>query len=234
MRFDVVTLFPEMFERFADLGVVGRGVRDHTIDLRFRNPREFGTGKHKNVDDTPYGGGAGMVMRVDCMVACMEAMDEDAPLGLRARRVLMSPQGQRLTQAKVRALAEEPALMLVCGRYEGVDHRVHAYIDEELSLGDFVLSGGEIAAMAVIDAVARFVPGVLGNAESLVEESHSPETGGLLEYPQYTRPASFRGVDVPEVLSSGNHAKIAAWRRARAIERTAELRATRDDEGTTS
>lgn len=233
MRFDVVSLFPEMFEGFADLGVVGRGVRADALGLRFRSPREFGTGKHKSVDDTPYGGGAGMVMRVDCMVACMEAMDADAPKGLRARRLLMSPQGSRLTQTKVRALAEEPALMLVCGRYEGVDHRVRAYVDEELSLGDFVLSGGEIAAMAIIDAVARLLPGVLGNVASLAEESHSPETGGLLEYPQYTRPLSFRGSEVPEVLSSGNHAKIAAWRRERALERTAELRA-REEEGPAS
>lgn len=220
MRFDVVTLFPEMFDRFAELGVVGRAAQGDALTLRFRNPREFGHGKHNNVDDTPYGGGAGMVMRVDCVVAAMEAMDADAPDGRVARRLLMSPQGQRLDQALVHELAQEPALMLVCGRYEGIDHRVRAHIDREVSLGDFVLSGGELAAMAVIDAVSRCVPGVLGNPDSLLEESHSPATGGLIEYPHYTRPASFRGVDVPEVLLSGNHQRIAAWRKEQALARS--------------
>jgi tRNA (guanine37-N1)-methyltransferase len=228
MRFDVVTLFPEMFEGFAALGVVGRAIASGAIALRFRSPREFGHGKHRSVDDTPYGGGAGMVMRVDCLVASMEAMDADAPNGVRARRILLSPQGPRLDQGKVHALAGQAAVMLLCGRYEGVDHRVRAYVDEELSLGDFVLSGGELAAMAVIDAASRCVPGVLGNPESLGEESHSPATGGLIEYPHYTRPATFRGADVPEVLLSGNHARIAAWREARAAERTRELRASEE------
>ena len=220
MRFDVVTLFPEKFDRFAELGVVGRAAQGEAIDLRFRNPREFGHGKHHNVDDTPYGGGAGMVMRVDCVVAAMEAMDADAPQQQVARRLLMSPQGRRLDQAMVHELAREPALMLVCGRYEGIDHRVRAYIDREVSLGDFVLSGGELAAMAIIDAVSRCVPGVLGNPDSLLEESHSPATGGLIEYPHYTRPASFRGADVPDVLLSGNHQRIADWRKEQALVRS--------------
>ncbi len=220
MRFDVVTLFPEMFERFLELGVVGRAVKDGAVSLRFRSPREFGLGRHKSVDDTPYGGGAGMVMRVDCLVACMEAMDADAPALVSARRVLLSPQGARFDQRRAHALVSEPAVMLLCGRYEGVDERVRSHVHEELSLGDFVLSGGELAAMVVVDAVARLLPGVLGNAASLDEESHSPTTGGLLEYPHYTRPVSFRGEAVPEVLLSGNHAHIAAWRREQARART--------------
>jgi tRNA (guanine37-N1)-methyltransferase len=224
MRFDVVTLFPEMFEGFASLGVVGRALRDEALELRFHSPRAFGLGKHHSVDDTPYGGGAGMVMRVDCVVQSMEALDETAPDGVVARRVLLSPQGARLDQRKVHALAKEPALMLVCGRYEGIDHRVRDYIAEEVSLGDFVLSGGELAAMALIDAVSRCVPGVLGNPESLVEESHSPASGGQIEYPHYTRPVSFRGANVPDVLVSGNHAKISQWRQERSLERTKQLR----------
>jgi tRNA (guanine37-N1)-methyltransferase len=170
-----------------------------------------------------------MVMRVDCIVACLEALDADAPEGtdgeaLRGHRVLLSPQGQVLDQRKVHELARRPALTLVCGRYEGVDERVRDWVDEELSLGDFVLSGGEIAAMALIDACARLQPGVLGNLDSLAVESHSPATGGLLEHPHYTRPAEFRGALVPEVLQSGNHAAIEAWRRQQAEARTAARR----------
>lgn len=218
MRFDVVTLFPEMFTAFAELGVVGRAVHDGRLTLRCRSPREFGHGKHKNVDDTPYGGGAGMVMRVDCLVACMEALDADAPAAPPARRILLTPQGARFGQEKAAALAGHEALMFVCGRYEGMDHRVRQHVSEELSIGDFVLSGGELAAMVVMDAVSRHVPGVLGNADSLAEESHA--VAGRIEYPQYTRPAEFRGSSVPDVLLSGNHAKIAAWRRERAEERS--------------
>jgi len=229
MRFDVVTLLPELFERFAELGVVGRALGSGQLQLRLRSPREFGLGKHRSVDDTPYGGGAGMVMRVDCIVACLEALDADAPRDgdgtpLCGYRVLLSPQGAALDQARVQDLAARPALTLVCGRYEGVDERVRSYVDEEISIGDFVLSGGEVAAMALIDACARTVPGVLGNASSLSEESHSPATGGLLEYPQYTRPVEYRGVRVPQVLQDGNHAKIATWRREQALERTARRR----------
>jgi len=216
MRVDVVTLFPEMFRAFGELGVVGRAIADGQIVLRCRSPRDFGVGKHRNVDDTPYGGGAGMVMRVDCLVACLEALDEGqtAP----GHRVLLSPQGQRFDQAAARRLAGLEGLTLICGRYEGFDERVRDYVHEELSLGDFVLSGGELAAMAVIDASARHLPGVLGNPDSLREESHGDE--GRLEYPHYTRPAEYRGAAVPEVLLSGNHAKIDAWRRAQSDART--------------
>lgn len=220
MRVDVVTLFPELFDTFLKTSFVGRGVAGGQLEVRLRSPREFGLGKHKSVDDTPYGGGSGMVMRVDVLVACMEALDAEAEAAgkPRARRVLLTPQGAPFAQPRAVALAAEPAVMLVCGRYEGFDERVRSFVDEELSLGDFVMTGGEVAAMAVIEATVRLLPGVLGNAESTREESHGDE--GLLEYPQYTRPAEFRGLAVPEVLASGNHAEIAAWRRREARART--------------
>lgn len=224
MRFDIVTLFPELFERFVGTSLVGRGVEGGQLSVRFRSPRDFGLGKHKSVDDTPYGGGSGMLMRVDVLVATMEALDEDAPGGGRAHRVLLTPQGKKLDQRCVRALAERPAVMLVCGRYEGVDERVRDHVAEEISLGDFVMTGGEVAAMAVVEACARLLPGVLGNEQSTREESHSPESSGLLEYPQYTRPLEFRGARVPDALRSGNHAEVARWRREQAEERTRQRR----------
>jgi tRNA (guanine37-N1)-methyltransferase len=219
MRADVVTLFPEIFEGFLVGSFIGRARASGALDVRFRSPRDFGLGKHRSVDDSPYGGGSGMVMRVDVLVACMEALDADAPGGLRARRVLLTPQGRPFDQAKARELAATSAIMLVCGRYEGFDERIRSYVDEEVSLGDFVMTGGEVAAMAVLDACVRLLPGVLGNEESTEEESHAPDVG-LLEYPQYTRPAEFRGASVPEVLAGGNHAEIRKWRRAQAEERT--------------
>ncbi len=224
MRVDVVTLFPEAFAGFLATSFVARAVEGGQLVVRFRSPRDFGLGKHKSVDDTPYGGGSGMVMRVDVLAAAIESLDGDAPDGVRAHRVLLTPQGRPLDQAKVRELAARPAVMLVCGRYEGFDERVRSLADEEASLGDFVLTGGEVAAMAVVDACARLLPGVLGNAASTVEESHSPETGGLLEYPHYTRPPEFRGMRVPEVLQGGNHAEIARWRREQAEARTRQRR----------
>jgi tRNA (guanine37-N1)-methyltransferase len=224
VRVDVVTLFPEMFSGFLATSLVARAVTGGQLAVRLRSPRDFGLGKHRSVDDTPYGGGSGMVMRVDVLVATMESLDADAPGGARARRVLMTPQGRVFDQGRAHELAALEAVMLVCGRYEGFDERVRSYVDEELSLGDFVLTGGEVAAMAVIDACARLRPGVLGNAASIVEESHGPSTGGLLEYPQYTRPADFRGAGVPEVLQGGNHGEIARWRREQAVERTRSRR----------
>jgi tRNA (guanine37-N1)-methyltransferase len=220
VRVDVVTLFPEIFAGFLSTSFVARALEGGQLAIRLRSPRDFGLGKHRSVDDTPYGGGSGMVMRVDVLVAAMESLDADAPGGARARRVLLTPQGRVVCQEKVRELAGRDAVMLVCGRYEGFDERVRAFCDEELSLGDFVMTGGEVAAMAVIDACARLQPGVLGNEASALEESHSPETGGLLEYPHYTRPSEFRGVGVPEILMSGHHAQIARWRREQAIART--------------
>jgi tRNA (guanine37-N1)-methyltransferase len=224
VRVDVVTLFPELFDTFSKTSFVGRAVTGGQLELRLRSPRDFGLGKHKSVDDTPYGGGSGMVMRVDVMVACMEAIDVEAEAAgqPRAHRVLLTPQGSPFAQASAARLAALPAVMLICGRYEGFDERIRAFVDEELSLGDFVMTGGEIAAMAVIEAAVRLIPGVLGNEDSTREESHGEE--GLLEYPQYTRPAEFRGHAVPDVLASGNHANIDAWRKTQSIERTAARR----------
>lgn len=229
MRIDVVTLFPELFEPFLSTSITGRAIASGALTVGLKQLREHGLGKHRAVDDTPYGGGSGMVMRVDCIVLALEAIDaalvtetggEPPP----AHRVLLSPQGSRLDQRKVIALSTLPRIALVCGRYEGFDDRVGRFVDEEISLGDFVLAGGEVAAMAIIDAIARLLPGAVGNAASLLSESHSPELGGLLEYPQYTRPAVFRDLGVPEILTSGDHGKIAALRREEARRRTAERR----------
>ncbi len=213
-----------MFAGFLATSFVARAIAGGQLEVRTRSPRDFGLGRHRSVDDTPYGGGSGMVMRVDVVVPAMESLDADAPGGLRAHRVLLTPQGRPLDQRKIQDLAARDALMLVCGRYEGFDERVRAHVNEEISLGDFVMTGGEVAAMAIIEACARLLPGVLGNEASAIDESHSPDTGGLLEYPHYTRPADFRGARVPDVLSGGNHAEIAKWRRAQAIARTSELR----------
>jgi tRNA (guanine37-N1)-methyltransferase len=219
MRFDIVTLFPEIFDGFVDASFVGRACSGGQLAVRFRSPRDFGLGRHKSIDDTPYGGGSWMLMRVDVLVACMESLDADAPDGIAAHRVLLTPQGKPFDQSKARELAARDAVALVCGRYEGFDERIRGYVAEEISLGDFVMTGGEVAAMAVVEACVRLLPGVLGNEESTTEESHAPDVG-LLEYPQYTRPAEFRGIGIPEALLSGHHAEIAKWRRAQAEERT--------------
>jgi tRNA (guanine37-N1)-methyltransferase len=224
VRVDVVTLFPDMFAGFLATSFVARAIAAGALTVRTRSPRDFGLGRHRSVDDTPYGGGSGMVMRVDVLVAAMESLDADAPGGVHAHRVLLTPQGRVLDQERAQALAAHDAVMLICGRYEGFDERVRAHVHEEASLGDFVMTGGEVAAMAVVDACARLLPGVLGNEASTIDESHSPAIGGLLEYPHYTRPVEFRGERVPEVLQGGNHAAIAAWRRERAIARTRERR----------
>jgi tRNA (guanine37-N1)-methyltransferase len=223
MQVLVATLFPELFTTFLATSMVGRAVTNTELSVVFKSPRDFGLGKHRSVDDTPYGGGSGMVMRVDCIVSCLEALESETG-GERAHRILLTPQGAPFTQARAIELAKRPRIALVCGRYEGVDDRVGRFVDEELSLGDFVLTGGEIAAMAVIDACARLLPGVLGNAASPEHESHSPAMHGLLEYPQFTRPNEYRGLTVPEVLSSGNHAEIAAYRKREAEVRTRERR----------
>jgi tRNA (guanine37-N1)-methyltransferase len=215
VKFTVVTILPELVEPVLAAGVVGRAAKAGTITVATINPRDFTSDKHRTVDDSPYGGGPGMVMKCEPLVAAIEAAGP-------AHRVLLTPAGAPLDQAAVAALAGKDHVVLVCGRYEGVDERVaELAIDEELSLGDFVLSGGELAAACVIDAVARLVPGVLGDADSATDESFS---AGLLEYPQYTRPWAFRDREVPAVLAGGNHAEIAAWRRARAVERTAQRR----------
>ena len=215
---EVLTLFPRMIAAPVDESILGKAREKGLLRVEVTDIREFAAGKHRVTDDVPYGGGAGMVMKPEPLVGAIEAA--------RARQagahvVLLSPQGQPFTQRKAQELVAREKLVLVCGRYEGVDERVLEWIDEEISLGDFVLTGGEFAALAVIDAVARLVPGVLGNAESAVRESFS---AGLLEGPQYTRPPEFRGRKVPEVLLSGDHAKIAHWRREQAEERTRQRR----------
>jgi tRNA (guanine37-N1)-methyltransferase len=226
VRFTVVTILPELIEPALAAGVVGRAREAGTIAVTAVNPRDFTSDRHRTVDDTPYGGGPGMVMKPEPLLAAIAAAAGGGaaePAVPAPRRILLSPAGQPLTQAKVRELAGQAHLVLVCGRYEGVDERViEEAIDEEISIGDYVLSGGELAALVVIDAVARLVPGVLGDAASADEESHA---GGLLEYPQYTRPLVLGARAVPAILTSGNHAAIAAWRRREAIERTARRRA---------
>ena len=213
MRFEVITIFPELFESFLAKGLVAKAHANRTIEIVRTNPRDFTTNKHRSVDDAPYGGGSGMVMAPGPILEALESREGEG----RLHRVLLTPQGQPFTQAIARRLAEKPAIALVCGRYEGVDERVRTAVDEQISLGDFVLTGGEVAAMAVIEAIARLLPGVLGNLESIHEESHAQ---GLLEYPQYTRPPEFRGEHAPEVLLSGDHAAVARWRRKEALRRT--------------
>lgn len=214
MRFTVVTLFPGFFEGPLKVGILGRAVEAGRVSVETLDLRPFGEGRHRVTDDYPFGGGAGMVMKPGPVVDAIEAARAASP---GARVALLTPQGRLFRQPVARELAGRD-LVLVCGRYEGFDERVRAYCDDELSVGDVVLMGGEAAALVVVEAVARLLPGVLGDAESSVEESLSD---GLLEYPQYTRPREFRGAEVPEVLLNGHHAEIAAWRRKQALLRTA-------------
>jgi len=219
MEFHVITLFPEMFTAL-EAGLIGRALASGLIAVHTHDLREHGLGNYRQVDDTPYGGGSGMVMRPEPLAVAIDAVMAQNPKLL---RILMSPQGEMLNQVVVRDLTQNaPGLLLIAGRYEGVDARVSSMVDREVSIGDYVLSGGELPAMVVIEAVARLVPGVLGNPESLAEESFGP--GGLLEYPHFTRPEEFRGMRVPEVLLSGDHHRIRAWREAEARKRTVERR----------
>ncbi len=218
MRFDIITLFPEFFRSPLDTTMLRKGQERGALEFRLIDIRDYATDKHRTTDDTPYGGGAGMVMKVEPLVAAIEAAAAAAPAPY---CVLLCPQGRRFDAAVARELAQRPALALIAGRYEGFDERVRAFVDDEISIGDFVLSGGEAAAVVVIDAVSRFVPGVLGNEASAEDESYSR---GLLEYPQYTRPPEFRGQAVPDVLLSGNHQAIERWRRTEALRRTATRR----------
>lgn len=218
MRFHILTLFPELFTSVLSATMLQKGQERGALQFELHNIRDYATDKHRVTDDAPYGGGQGMVMKPEPVVAALEALGTGAG---RPWRILLSPQGRPLTQAHAAALATRGQLALVCGRYEGVDERVRAFVDEELSVGDFILSGGEIAALVVIDAVSRLVPGVLGCGDSAAVESFSE---GLLEYPQYTRPPEFRALRVPEVLLSGDHGAIARWRRHEALRRTFQRR----------
>ncbi|KTB47549.1 tRNA (guanosine(37)-N1)-methyltransferase TrmD [Dehalogenimonas alkenigignens] len=218
MRIDILTLFPEMFQGPFAASILKRAADRGLLDIRLHNIRDWAHDKHRVVDDSPYGGGAGMVMKPEPVVAAIEAVRslDDAE----ARVVLLSPGGRLFNQALAAELSIIPRLILVAGHYEGFDERIRNYVDDELSIGDYVLSGGELPAMVVADAVARLIPGVLGCGESHLEESHSPSAEGLLEYPHYTRPPEFRGLKVPDILLSGNHAAIARWRRQESIRRT--------------
>ena len=214
LRFDVVSLFPEVFEPVFRAGVVGRAISGGLVELHAHDLREHTHDRHRQVDDIPYGGGPGMVLKPEPLFEAIEAIRAENPGPV----ILMEPWGEPLTQKLARGLAAEPGLVIVCGRYEGIDDRVRESLaDREISIGDYVLSGGELPAMVVIDAVSRLVPGVLGDEESLAGDSF---TADLLGHPQYTRPAEFRGLHVPEVLLSGNHREIEAWRQAQARRRT--------------
>lgn len=217
MRIDVISLFPELFDAHLRASLLGRAIEEGTVTVQVHDLREFGIGKHRSVDDAPYGGGAGMVMRPEPIFDAVESVRSDV-----SKVIVLSPRGTRLTHPVVDRLARESHLVLVCGRYEGVDERVMTHLaDEEISIGDFVLAGGELPALVVVEAVCRLVPGVVGNPESLSSESHA---GGRLEYPQYTRPEEFRGVRVPDVLLTGNHAAIARWRTEQSERLTRERR----------
>jgi tRNA (guanine37-N1)-methyltransferase len=220
-RFGVVTIFPEMLDPLVDFGVSGRALREGVARLETWNPRDFTEDRHRTVDERPYGGGPGMVMSAPPLCAAIRAAR--AALGEDTRVVYLSPQGRGLTQARAAEFADSAApLLLVAGRYEGIDERVIALeVDEELSIGDYVLSGGELAAMVVLDAVIRLLPGALGHGESAVQDSFSE---GLLDCPHYTRPEVFEGLQVPEVLLSGDHERIRRWRREQAEERTRQRR----------
>jgi tRNA (guanine37-N1)-methyltransferase len=216
VRIDVFTIFPTMVDDFASQSLLGKARARDLIEVRVHDLRSGANDPHRSVDDAPFGGGAGMVLMPEPIFRSVESVDPPRPL------FLLGPGGRRLDQAMAHELAALDGFSLLCGRYEGVDARVREHlVDDELSIGDYVLGGGEVAAMAVLEVVARLVPGVMGNAESADDESFSE---GLLEYPQYTRPADFRGWEVPEVLRSGDHARVAQWRRAQAIARTVEAR----------
>ncbi len=220
MRFDILTLFPEMFEAVLDHSIIGRAKDKGILDLRYVQIRDFAYNKHRQVDDYPYGGGMGMVMQPEPIFLAHQSVCEG--LDYRPKTIYLSPQGKPFRQGTAKRLAKEKHLILLCGHYEGVDQRVlDELVDMEISLGDFVLTGGELAAMAVVDATARLIPGVLKSEEAFSEESHF---SGLLEYPQYTRPEVWHNRSVPEILLSGHHKNIAAWKREMSIKATFQKR----------
>ena len=219
MRFDVFTLFPEVFHPYIETSIMNRAVAGGIVDIRLHNIRDWAQDRHHTTDDTPFGGGGGMLMKPEPIFCAVEDVLGKPPS---ARIILMSPQGETLNQEKAAKLSREVRLGIICGRYEGVDERVRQHlIDEEISIGDYVLSGGELPAMVLMEAVTRLLPGALGDLGGAVDDSFA---SGLLEYPHYTRPAEFRSWEVPPVLLSGNHGKIARWRRKQALLRTVENR----------
>ena len=217
MRIDIITLFPEMFRGPFEASFVARAAQSGIVQIELHQLRDWAEGRHKVVDDYPHGGGAGMVMKPEPLFRAVEAVRPQAPDP--GRVVLLTPQGRLLTQEIVNELSAQPRLILLCGHYEGVDERVREHLaNDEISIGDYVLSGGELAAMVLVDAVVRRLPGALGSEASLEEESHAQ---GLLEYPQYTRPSEFRGWTVPDILLSGHHEEVRKWRRRQSLLRTA-------------
>lgn len=218
MRFETLSVFPEVFAPYLDASIMGRAQRAGILDFAARDLRDWTHDRHRTVDDAPFGGGQGMLMKPAPIFEAVEALSAEGP---RPHVVFFSPCGRRYDQSCAEALSHEERVLLVCGRYEGMDERAYELADDVFSLGDYVLTGGELAAMVVIDSVVRLLPGALGDAMSAKDESFSD---GLLEYAQYTRPASYRGMDVPEVLLGGDHAKVDAWRRRSAVERTARWR----------
>lgn len=218
MKFDVLTLFPEMFDIF-NYSIINRAREKGIVEINIHNIRDYTTNKHKKVDDYPYGGGAGMVMQAEPIYNTVDYIK--SKYGYKPYTILMSPKGKRFSQHRSKQLTEKKHLMLICGHYEGIDERIMPLVDMEISIGDFILTGGEIASIAIIDSVSRLIPGVLSQEESYEDESFSE---GLLEYPQYTRPEEFRGMKVPDVLLSGHHEKIRQWRRAESLKITLERR----------
>jgi tRNA (guanine37-N1)-methyltransferase len=223
MRIDVLTLFPEMFESPLSCSILKRAQDSGLVDITLTNIRDFTTDNYRKVDDKPYGGGPGMVMMPGPVFDCAEYVQKLSPD--KGRVILLTPQGQKFDQAKAAELSAENRLILIAGRYEGFDERIRIGLGaEQISIGDYVINGGELAAMVIIDAVVRLLPGALGDEDSAKDDSFTESAGGGLEYPQYTRPEVFRGMKVPDILLSGDHAKIAEWRRQQALERTRKWR----------
>lgn len=218
MRFIILTLFPEAFGSYLNVSLLKRALAKKLIKIELKNLRVFGEGPHKSVDQRPYGGGAGMVLRVDILDKALKSLKFKKK---KSKVILLTPQGQKFDQKIAQKLSKFDTLILICGRYEGFDERIRGLVDMEISIGDFVLTGGEIPALAILDTVARLVPGVVGKEESLVHESFSE---GMLEYPQYTRPENYKGKKVPKVLLTGHHAKITEWRKSEALKRTKKRR----------
>jgi tRNA (guanine37-N1)-methyltransferase len=219
MRINILTIFPELFPAFLSYGMMKKAQEKGLLTVQIHDLREYASDRHRSVDDVPYGGGAGMVMKVEPIHSAISAITSKEGI---QKRILLSPQGRVLNTSLAKLLALETSILLICGRYEGVDERVREYlVDEEISIGDYVLTGGEIPSMVLMEAIVRLIPGVLGSRDSLTEESFNPE---LLEYPQYTRPAKYHGWEVPNVLLSGNHENIKQWRIKRSLFRTAKNR----------
>lgn len=220
MKIDILTLFPEMFESPFNYSIVKRAIDGGQVEINPTSFRKYGVGKHQMVDDTPYGGGAGMLLKPEPIFEAVEAIEKDNP-GIKKRVILMDPAGKPFNQEMAEEFSKEEHLVFICGHYEGYDERIRTLVTDEVSLGDYVLTGGELAAMVMIDTTVRLLPGVVGNESSIIDDSHST---GLLEHPHYTRPASYRGMDVPSVLTSGNHGLIEEWRHKESLRRTYQRR----------